>query len=79
MTVRNSGGDPATNHYEVTKSNTANLSPTPRAIMAVGDGTLTIADQGNMTITYTVTSGQILPFRALRIHTDSTSNAIAWY
>lgn len=73
------GSDPATRHYVVVTSNTVPLSPTPRALFAQSNGTIRIIDDANTSISYTVTAGQILPFRAYLITTDSTANVVAWY
>lgn len=79
MTVRNSGVGAGTHHYEVVKSNTDPLIPTPRFLYVNSTGTLTVVDQANVAVTYNVTAGQTLGFRALRVHTDSTANVVAWY
>ena len=72
------GSDPATLHYVVTPSNTAMLNPIPRSLYVVTAGNLTIVDSANVSITYIVTAGQVIPFRPIRIHTDSTANVVAW-
>jgi hypothetical protein len=48
-------------------------------IYAASNGNLVVADQANTVLTYTVTAGQVLEIRPLRILTTSTANSIAWY
>lgn len=79
MAVKNYGSDPATNHYTVTASNTAPLVPVPRALYVATAGNVTIVDSSNTAVTYAVTAGQIVPFRAIYVNTDSTASIIAWY
>lgn len=79
MAARSYGRDPATNHYAVTPSNSAVLTPTPRMIYVASNGNLVVADQANTVLTYAVTAGQVLEIRPLRILTTSTANSIAWY
>lgn len=73
------GSDPATMHYTVTPSNTATLNPIPRSLYVKASGNVTIVDSGNTSISYPVTAGQVLPFRAIRVHTDTDATLIAWY
>ena len=73
------GSDPATRHYVVTPSNTTPQTPTPRALCAQSNGIISITDDANTTISYTVVTGQILPFRAYIITTATTANVAAWY
>ncbi len=77
--AKNAGSDPATYHYTVAASNTVSLSPIPRSLYVQVAGNVTIVDSGNTSITYAVSAGQVLPFRAIRIHTDTTATLIAWY
>lgn len=79
MAAKNYGSDPGTLHYTVTPSNTAPLSPVPRSLYVKASGNVTIVDSGNTTITYPVTAGQVLPFRAIYINTDTDATIVAWY
>lgn len=76
--IKNFGSDPATLHYAVVPSNTDMLSPVPRALYVASSGNLTIVDSANVAMTYVVTAGQILPFRPIKVQTDSTANVVAW-
>ena len=77
--AKNAGSEPGVFHYAVTPSNTVPLTPVPRSLFVNANGILTIVDSNDEAVTYNVTAGQILPFRAIYINTDSTANVIAWY
>jgi len=76
---KNAGADPATNHYTISPSDTSPLSPVPRAIYVNTSGNLVIGDTTNTVITYSVTAGQVFPFRANLVTTATTANVVAWY
>ncbi len=79
MAVKNYGADPATLHYAVTPSS-ANLLPiVPRAVYIQTSGVLEMADASNTFISYTVTAGQVVPFRPLRFGSNTTATIVAWY
>ncbi len=71
---------PALRQYAVTPSDTTILDPRPRALYVNADGDVAIELPGDASpITYSVTAGQILPLRPLRVHaTGTTAAVIAW-
>lgn len=71
---------PATNHYEITPSDTVDLPTRPRAIYCKTDGNAVLQDTGGVNVTYTVTAGQVLDLRATRVlATGTTATLVAWY
>jgi len=81
-----SGGDPATIHYTILGNgsantilgDTANNHPVPRSLYIATSGNLQMLDDTNTWVTYAVTAGQILPFRAQCIGANTTANVVAW-
>ncbi len=68
---------PATAHYTITPG-PADLPVIPRAIRCEGSGTATIVDRAGTSITYSLTAGEILPLRAVKV-TAATATLVAWY
>ncbi|WP_036286427.1 hypothetical protein [Methylosinus sp. PW1] len=72
--------DVATRHFAVTPSDSTDLAVKPRAIFCKVAGDVAIRDEGGTDITYTLTQGQILPFRGVRIlSTGTTATVVGWY
>ncbi|MBL4813129.1 MAG: hypothetical protein JKX69_12430 [Rhodobacteraceae bacterium] len=70
---------PASTHRAVTPDDNNDLDPIPRAIFCAADGTAVIVDRLGNQLSYTLTSGQVLPFRAHRVMATGTSaTLIAW-
>jgi len=82
--AKNGGADPGTIHYSVaagantTLGDTANGRPFPRFIYVTQNGNLNMLDDSNTWITYPVTAGQIINFRAQAIGPSTTANVICW-
>lgn len=71
------GDAPATRHYTVTPAATV-MSPRPRFLYISADGDVTIKDELDNAVTYTVVAGQVLNFSPTKI-TAATATVIAWY
>lgn len=71
---------PASRHYAVVPSDTADLPWRPRALYVTADGNLSMMmDGATEPLLYPVTAGSILPIRPRRIMaTGTTATAIAW-
>ncbi len=67
---------PGRRHWQITPG-TGVIAPMPRTLYVEAGGTVTIEDQFGTSLTYTVTQGQILPFRPRRI-TAATATIFAW-
>lgn len=84
--ARNGGADPATIHYTVMGNgaantplgDTANNRPVPRFIYVASNGNLQLLDDTNTWVTYVVTAGQILNFRAQQVGANTTANTVMW-
>lgn len=63
----------AERHYSITPSDSADLSPIPRALYFGTAGDVAIRDEKGTDITYTVTAGSILPFRPTRVLSTGTT------
>lgn len=64
-------------HWIVTPSDTVDLDPIPRAIVALTSGTVAWRDKAGTVITYPVLAGQEYSFRAVRIMATGTTAIIA--
>lgn len=69
---------PGERHYVVAPSENA-LDPKPRTLFVGVGGTLTIVDQANVSVTYTVPDGFIMPFRGVKVTAATAQNIVAWY
>jgi hypothetical protein len=74
-------GSAAYRHKTITPSDTVNLAERPIAIRINEAGDVVIRDETGEDVTYTVTAGEVLLFRGVRIlATGTTANGIvAWY
>jgi len=72
---------PATRHFAIIPSNSADLANVPRAIYVGTGGDLRLRDASGQDVTYTVVSGAVLPFRAVRVLASGTTAAglVGWY
>lgn len=68
---------PGERHYPIT-AGTAELDPRPRAIVCLTAGSLTIADEAAVEITYAMAAGQILPFRAVKVTAIGSGSFAGW-
>lgn len=68
---------PADIHYLITPSDTADLPRRPRALRVLAGGNLALRDSEGTVITYAVTAGEILPFRASRVMQSGTTAIVA--
>ena len=59
-------------HVTITPSNTVDLSH-EMLVMAGSDGTMAVVDAWDTVITYTVTSGTIIPILAKRVNATGTT------
>lgn len=70
---------PATRHYAITPSDSADLPVRPRAIYCKASGDIVIRDDDGTQITYTLAAGDVLPIRAVRIlATGTTATVVGW-
>ena len=72
---------PADRHFSITPSDTSDLAIMPRALRIDSGGTLALRDESGQDITYTVSDGEVLVFRAVRVLATGTSasNIVGWY
>lgn len=76
-----SGGmsGPATIHRTITPNDSTDLPYVPRAIVALTAGNVSLVDSLGTAVTYPVTAGQVLPFRAMRVRaTGTTATVVGW-
>ena len=72
-------GSPADRHFQITPSNTADIVPRPRALFCQTAGNLRLRDAAGIELTYAVSAGQIIPFRAARVMlTGTTATVFGW-
>ena len=70
---------PATRHFSITPAD-SDLAIRPRAIRCGGAGNLVIRDEAGTDVTYAVSAGEVLAFRAIQVRAASTATAIVgWY
>lgn len=70
---------PATRHFTITPSNTVDMANRPRAIYVSVGGNLVLRDELGVDVTYSVTAGQVILFRAVRVMaTGTTATVVGW-
>lgn len=70
---------PATIHFAITPSDSADLPIRPRAIFCNAAGTVAIRDKAGTDVTYNLAVGAYIPFRGVRIlATGTTATLIGW-
>ena len=70
---------PGDRHQQITPSDAAVVVPRPRALWVQAAGNLALEDANGTVLTYAVTQGQILPFRAVRVRaTGTTATVYGW-
>lgn len=70
---------PATRHFAITPSNSTDMTNRPRALYVSVGGNLALRDEKGVEITYAVTAGQVILFRAVRVlATGTTATVIGW-
>lgn len=79
FTIQNNP-NPADRHFSITPSDSTVLDPIPRALRVLTAGNLALADADGTAITYVVSAGDIIPFRATKVlSTGTTATVVAWY
>ena len=68
---------PGTRHYTITAAD-SDLAVRPRALYVLTDGDLVLRDEQGTDITYPVTAGLVLPFRATQVRSTSTATVVGW-
>ena len=70
---------PADRHFAIAPSDTVDIVPRPRAIYCQTAGNLRLRDGAGTELTYAVSAGQTLPFRATRVmSTGTTATVFGW-
>jgi hypothetical protein len=70
---------PATRHFAITPSDSANLALRPRAIVFQTDGAAVLRDEAGTDVTYNRYAGDVLPLRAVRVlATGTTATLVGW-
>jgi len=70
---------PGDRHFAITASDSVDIVPRPRALFCQTAGNLRLRDSAGTELTYTVTAGQILPFRPARLMlTGTTATVFGW-
>lgn len=64
---------PATKHFLIVPSDTADLPILPRLIYCQMSGTIVIQDQTGVDLPYTLSAGDRLEFRGVRVRSTGTS------
>lgn len=78
-TTGTGGTGPAVRHYTITPDDDADLPRRPRALVCTADGNVAVRDTDGTDITYAVSVGDILPFRAIRVlSTGTTATVVGW-
>jgi hypothetical protein len=70
---------PARRHAPITPHNTNPVDPLPRAIKCISDGDAVIEDVDGTVVTYPMTAGEELPFRAYIVRTTTIATLVAWW
>ena len=69
----------ATRHATITPSDSVAITNKPRALYCNTAGTVVIVDEAGTALSYTVTAGQVIPFRGVRVNaTGTTATVYGW-
>ncbi len=68
-------------HVSITPSDSTDIANRPRALRFNGAGDVVIRDRAGTDITYTVTAGEVMPFRGVRILSTGTTatGIVGWW
>lgn len=70
----------ARRHAAIVPSDTTDLAERPKAIYCQAGGTVVIRDEAGVDLPYTMTAGQFLPLRGVRIlATGTTGTYYGWF
>lgn len=69
---------PASRHVALAANAGADLADLPRAIYCEADGTITLLDELGTALPYTMTAGQMIPFRGVRVTAISGGTFYGW-
>lgn len=70
---------PATSHFEITPSDTQDLTILPRVIYCQVDGDIVILDSAGVALPYAMVAGDRLDFRGVRVmETGTTGTFYGW-
>lgn len=70
---------PGSRHFTITPSDTVDMAIQPRALFVTVAGNLALQDKFGTNVTYAVTVGIIIPFRATRVlATGTTATVVGW-
>ncbi len=70
---------PGDRHAAIVPSDSAPVSPRPRALWCQAGGDVAIEDRDGTILTYTLAAGQVLPFRAAKVRaTGTTAMVYGW-
>lgn len=69
---------PGEKHRQLVANADADIDPRPRAIHCQADGTITIRDEDGEDLPYTLTAGQSIPFRGVRVTAISGGTFYGW-
>lgn len=73
-TYREGLSDPADNHFSITPSDATDFTKVTRGIYVGVGGDIAVVSKGGVVVVYKdVLSGSIIPFRALRVNSTSTT------
>ena len=64
---------PATKHFVITPDNDADLAMLPRVIYCQSEGTISIRDSQGVVLPYTMSVGDRLDFRGVRVMSTGTN------
>lgn len=68
--------DPGVRHFTVVPSDTADLALRPRVFYVNAGGTAKLRDEAGTDVTYTLTDGAWVPFRAVRVLATGTTASL---
>lgn len=70
---------PGDRHRVITPSDSDAVAPRPRALWCEAAGTVSVEDRDGIVLSYTLSAGQVLPFRAVKVRaTGTTATVYGW-
>lgn len=70
--------DPAESHALLAADSNTDLTPRPRALYCQEAGTITVRDINGVDLPYTLSAGQYIPFRGVRVTAISSGTFYGW-
>lgn len=66
-------------HHAIIAPSNAVITPRPEGVYVNTDGVMVADDDSDVTVSYNVKAGQVLPFIPKRVKAGTTAEIVAWW